>query len=63
MNIATGLDLLVTLTEQALRLSGMLRQAQAEGRDGLTAEEVDQLALENTDARQRLQEAIDEARG
>lgn len=62
MNVATGLDLLVSLAEQAYRLSEMLRQAQAEGREGLTDAEVEQLALENTDARQRLQDAIDAAR-
>ena len=62
MNVATGLDLLVSLTEQAMRLSAMLRQAKAEGREGLTDSEVEQLALENTEARQRLQDAIEAAR-
>lgn len=62
MNIATGLDLVVSLAEQAFRLSAMLKQAHAEGREGLTDSEVEQLALENTEARQRLQDAIEAAR-
>lgn len=49
------------MIEQAARISPILRQAQAEGRD-VTSAELAQLAAENDTARAALMQAIDRAR-
>ena len=62
MKIETATDLLLSLIEQAQTVSVMIRQAKEEGRDGLSVQEVDQLASANDASRQRLAAAIEEGR-
>lgn len=58
---AAGIGLLLQLIEQAARVSVVIRQAQAEGRD-LTAAELASVVAENDVARAALIAAIDRAR-
>ena len=56
---ATGISLLLQLIDQAARVSGVIRQAQAEGRN-VTSAELAQLVAENDVARLSLVAAIDQ---
>lgn len=58
---AAGIGLLLQLIEQAARVSLVIRQAQAEGRD-VTSAELAALVVENDSARQDLVDAIAQAR-
>lgn len=58
---AAGIGLLLQLIEQAARVSMVIRQAQAEGRD-LTSAELASVVAENDVARAALIAAIDRAR-
>lgn len=58
---AAGIGLLLQIVEQAARVSVLIRQAQAEGRD-VTAAELAQLVVENDAARAALVDAIARAR-
>jgi len=62
MNLANALDLVLNLLGQATRVGAMISRARSEGRDSLTDAEVNELAAENTQAREDLQAAIDDAR-
>lgn len=62
MNVASALDLILNLLNQAARVGAMIQRARQEGRDSLTDAEVDELAAENTQAREGVQAAIDQAR-
>ena len=62
MNIATAIDLVLSLLSQAARVGSMISSARAEGRDSLSEEEVNELAAENDQARQELEDAINKAR-
>ena len=61
MNIAVALDLVLRLLAQAGRVGAMITLARTEGRDSLSEEEVNELAAENTQARQDLEDAIKQA--
>jgi hypothetical protein len=58
---AAGIGLLLQLIEQAARVSSVIRQAQAEGRD-VTSEELARIIVENDAARMALIDAIARAR-
>ena len=58
---AAGIGLLLQLIEQAARVSSVIRQAQAEGRD-VTSAELSTLVLENDGARAMLVDAIARAK-
>jgi RNA:NAD 2'-phosphotransferase (TPT1/KptA family) len=59
-SIAAGIGLLLQLIEQAARVSSVIRQAQAEGRE-VTREELETIVAENDAARQGLVDAINRA--
>lgn len=61
MNIAAAINLVLTLLAQAARVGSMITTARAEGRDSLSEEEVNELAAENSQARQALEDAINQA--
>lgn len=52
-----GIGLLLELIEQAARVSSVIRQAQAEGRE-ISQDEIKQLIAENDAARAKLVDAI-----
>jgi hypothetical protein len=54
---AAGIGLLLQLIEQAARVSGVIRQAQAEGRE-VTQAELAEIVAENDAARAKLVDAI-----
>jgi hypothetical protein len=54
---AAGIGLLLQLIEQAARVSSVIRQAQAEGRE-ISQNEIEQLIAENDAARAKLVDAI-----
>jgi hypothetical protein len=54
---AAGIGLLLQLIEQAARVSGVIRQAQAEGRE-VTPAELAEIVAENDAARAKLVDAI-----
>ncbi len=54
---AAGIGLLLQLIEQAARVSGVIRQAQSEGRD-VSSTELAQIVAENDGARSALVDAI-----
>lgn len=56
-----GIGLLLQLIEQAARVSAVIRQAQAEGRD-LTSAELASVVAENDVARAALVDAIERAK-
>lgn len=58
---AAGIGLLLQLIEQAARVSAVVRQAQAEGRD-VTSAELAELVRENDGARAALVDAIERAK-
>lgn len=58
---AAGIGLLLQLIEQAARVSTVVRQAQAEGRD-VTSAELSQLVAANDGARASLADAIAKAK-
>lgn len=58
---AAGIGLLLQLIEQAARVSMVIRQAQAEGRD-VTSAELASIVAENDSAREALVDAIAEAK-
>ena len=62
MNLLNAVDLMLNLLTQATRVGAVITRARAQGRDGLTDAEVDELTAENTKARDDLQSAIDRAR-
>ena len=57
---AAGIGLLLQLIEQAARVSSVIRQAQAEGRD-VTPAELAEIVAENDAARAKLADAISRA--
>lgn len=59
MNVGSALTLMINLLTQAARVGAMISRAQAEGRDSLTDQEVDELAAENDRAREELQDVLD----
>ncbi|HEX7103946.1 MAG TPA: hypothetical protein VF201_14980 [Nitrolancea sp.] len=59
-SVAAGIGLLLELIEQAARVSSVIRQAQAEGRE-VTKDELAQIVAENDAARQALVDAINRA--
>lgn len=59
---AAGIGLLLQLIEQAARVSAIIKQAQAEGREELTSAEMAQVLAANDDARVALVDAIAHAR-
>lgn len=61
MNIAIAIDLVLKLLAQAARVGSMITSARAEGRDSLTEQEVNELAVENDQARRDLEDAIKQA--
>jgi hypothetical protein len=61
MNIAIAIDLVLKLLAQAARVGSMITSARAEGRDSLSEKEVNELAAENDQARQDLEDAINKA--
>lgn len=61
MNVNTAIDLLLTLSLQAARISELIRTIRAEGRETFTKEELALLRAEDDAARARLQAAIDAA--
>ena len=61
MNIAAAINLVLTLLAQAARVGAMITTARAEGRDSLSEQEVNELAIENDQARDALNEAINVA--
>lgn len=60
--VATGIGLVLQLVEQAARVSGVIRQAQSEGREELTSAEMAQIVAENDATRVALVAAIDKAK-
>ncbi len=54
---AAGIGLLLQLIEQAARVSGVIRQTQAEGRE-VTPAELAEIVAENDAARAKLVDAI-----
>lgn len=62
MKLVTAIDLVISLTDQVMRLSTMIRQAQSEGLDGLSEAQVEELALAEEEARDALRAAIEAAR-
>lgn len=62
MNIAAALSLLISLAEQAQRVSALIARAHAEGRDTITDADLDAVAGESTAARQTLVDAIERAK-
>ena len=60
--LGAAIDLVLNLLAQASRVGVLITRARAEGRDSLSEAEVDELAAENSQARDQLQEAIDRAR-
>lgn len=61
-NIDVLLQLLISLLGQANGITELLQRAQSEGRD-VTEAELDTLAAKDDDARLRLQDAINAAKG
>lgn len=61
MNVNVAIDLLLTLSLQAARISQLISQLKAEGREELTREEQALLRAEDDAARARLKAAIDGA--
>lgn len=61
MNLAIALDLVLQLLAQAARVGSMITSARAEGRDSLSEAEVNELAAENNQAREDLEDAIKQA--
>lgn len=59
-SVAAGIGLLLELIEQAARVSSVIRQAQAEGRE-VTKDELAQIVAENDAARQALVDALNRA--
>ena len=61
VNIVTALSLLLQLTTQAAELTKLINNARSEGRD-ITDAELDALAGQEDEARNRLRAAIETAR-
>lgn len=59
MNVLTAIDGLLVLIGQVSKVSAMIAQARAEGRDELTQAEVDMLSAESGAALDGLRAAID----
>lgn len=62
MDLVSAINLLLALTNQAGKVSALIRQARAEGRGSLTDAEVDDLVAETGVARSELEAAIERAR-
>ena len=62
MTVAAAVDLLLALLLQVQRVSAMIKKAREEGRDGLSDDEVDELAAADDEARAEFRAAIDRAR-
>lgn len=62
MNASAAIALALQLIEAAARISSLIRQAQAEGRDSLTDAEKALVLAENDAARERLVAAIAKAK-
>lgn len=58
MDIATAINLLLSLVARAGNVSDLIKNARAEGRESLTEDEVDALLEENNAARAELDAAI-----
>ena len=61
MTVTQAIDLLLALITQMQRVSNMISTARAEGRDSLTAAELDEIAGANDEARAKLDAAIGQA--
>jgi len=62
MKLAAAIDLLLTLITQAQRVSTIIAQARAEGRESLSEDDINELTAANDDARAELEAAIETAR-